>query len=238
MIRLLLKDIRITRLFWLPALAFYAVFILSFSGRPAAYLIAHVFIILILAIVVPIVEYMTRTEHVACALPVRRSEIVGARYLATLAVTLVSLVLFLAYARLVRAVVDIPEFRPSSPPTIQEGLMIFLVTAVTASLFFPFYFKSGMGKGLLGFSIFILAVLMITTTFSMIPEEKPAGTQTLQPSGSGGAMASGFHVFSFLQGFEKALRNPAFLVLAVLVTAAVVYISLRLSIHFYSRRDL
>jgi len=238
MIRLMMKDIRITRLFWLPALAFYAVFILAITGRPAAYLIGHVFITFILAIIVPIVEYMTRTEHVAGALPVKRPDIVGARYLAALAVTLVGLILFLAYARLVRAVVDIPEFRPSLLPTIQEGLMFFLVTAAMVSLFFPFYFKSGMGKGLLGFSIFILAVLMIATMFSMIPEEKPAGTQTLQPSSSGGATASGSYIFSFLQNFEKALKDPAFLALAVFVMAAAVYISLRLSIHFYSRRDL
>ncbi len=238
MIKLLLKDVRLTRLFWLPALAVYALFHLIFTLSPAAYFFGHVFFALLLSIAVPGIEYMSRTDHISAALPVRRAEIVGARYLETLAVILVFLGLFLSYSRLVRVIINVPGLRNSPLPTIHAGLAFCILTAVLASLFFPFYFRSGMGKGLYGFSYTILFALIFSAMFSMHREGKLAAGRMPPVSGSTGGPASGFFGASFLGSLERALGNPVCFVLSVLSAAAVVYVSLRLSIIFYEKRDI
>jgi len=238
MFKLLLKDVHLTRLFWLPALAVYGIFHLTLIERPAAYFFGHVFFAFLLSISVPMIEYMSRTDHIPAALPVRRAEIVGARYLATLAVILVILGLFLSCSRLARAVFKIPDSRVSTLPTIQAGLALCIVTAVLASLFFPFYFRSGMGKGLMGFSIAFLITLMFASMFLMTPEDRRAADQITATSGLRGSPDPGFFGASLLGSIEKALGNPLCFVLAALAAAALVIISLRISIVFYEKRDI
>ncbi len=238
MFKLLLKDVRLTRLFWLPILAVYIVFHLIFTLSPASYFFGHVFFALLLSIVVPGIEYMSKTDHISAALPVRRAEIVGARYLETLAVILVFLGLFLSTSRLARVIINVPGLRNSPLPTIQAGLALCILTAVLASLFFLFYFRSGMGKGLYGFSYTILFALIFSAMFSMHPEDKLAAGRMPAASGSTGSPAPGFFGASFLGSLERALGNPVYFFLSILATAAIVIISLRLSIYFYKKRDI
>jgi len=236
--KLLLKDVRLTRLFWLPALAGYAVFHLVLTERPSAYFFGHVLFGFLLSISVPVVEHMSRTDHISAALPVGRAEIVGARYLETLALILVILGLFLSTSRLARALFNVPGLRNSPLPTIQAGLALCIAAAVLSSLFFPFYFRSGMGKGLLGFSITLLAALMLAATFSMTPGDGPASGRMPAALGSTEGPASGFFSASFLGPVERVLGNPLYFFLSALAAAAIVIISLRLSIVFYKKRDI
>ncbi len=93
MIRLVAKDLRITRLFWLPAVFSYLIFLLMAYEIAWAMLFVGITLALVLFVLILLIDDIHRADVLYVALPVTRRDVVLARYLTFGAITAICLVL-------------------------------------------------------------------------------------------------------------------------------------------------
>ena len=184
-------------------------------------------------------EEKNRTDVLYCSLPVKKSTIVYSRYLAAL-FTFVGVV---AVCFLVFSIIEnlgLPGRTVIFPPiSAQQFFTVTIFIALFVSGFFPFYFKYGYMKGqLLGATAITLVcaafmgVLYIVVSIS-------GKTAIFDAVMSTTALP---WIFRFLIGvFAQAAILMGKLNLQVLIgimTAVLLFVSLRVSVKFYKNKDL
>jgi hypothetical protein len=178
-----------------------------------------------------LLEWKQDTERFVGSLPLRREEIVKARYAGALGAAALGTVLYAAYGHLLLAFGGERLLRrwPGTPGWASpEGLLgFFLAVFLLTVAFLPFYFRAGLSRGawLLAASLapfLIGSVLLVRWWVSgggedITPGEFPARVLT--------------------SVFETVGVGPA-IVLFLAASAALGWVSLRLSVRFFERRDL
>ncbi len=160
------------------------------------------------------VEEAQGTEVTWCSLPVDRRQIVLARY----ATTLLAIALGLGVSWLISGRVL---------GLVAHASVFFLLT-VTASLFFPCYFRMGLGRGMATFAIVTLALLALFTGAGALISFLTDGSPIPDMSDEQRLAA----VDAWVHRMEPFLASG--LIVAALALASA---SAALSVRWYSARD-
>ena len=238
MFKLAWKDLRITRIFWLPAAFSYLVFLMMFHEAALAELAVGILMTLGLAGAILLIDDTQRTDTLFAALPVRRKEIVAGRFLSAAFVTAICLILFMGGIVGLRALLGARAAHLGVLLSFRTGLAFVLAAAGFHAVFFPLYFRHGLGKAVLRFLAIVLGASII---FSLVLQA--IGPKVL---GEAAARTTAPGVFLSVPGLlqalwiktEAALGAPLFLAALLSVCALAISVSLRLSVRFYSRHDL
>jgi len=114
-----------------------------------------------LAVYVPVVEWYQETDSMLHSLPINRDLVVLARYLvAILAGSLAGLV-WNAAGRILLPLLDAGRENPAMWMTLEGGLTFILAVGLMVVLFFPLYFRKGLGGGTAAFLGLSLALLLL-----------------------------------------------------------------------------
>jgi hypothetical protein len=237
-IALLRKDLRVTRILWAPMAFSYGVFLLMFMENIWVYLATGACLTFVAAATALGIDDRYQTEPLLAALPGTRHSLVGGRYLAWGIVTTVCLGLFLGYTALIQASFGERALRLATLVSI-KGTAAFLVgTVLTGLVFLPFHFRFGFWRGM---GLFIFAGLGLTViALYASPLLVPAGAWATGPSsalpGPFDSLARGLRSLAwFIDGY---LSRPTVLAAAAVILTFSVYLSYRLSVRFYRKRDI
>jgi hypothetical protein len=238
MLRILLKDARAAYVYWLPGLFLNILFTSTFIQVNLLYLLAGMFLAFLFVISVPILEDKHRLDLFLLSLPVKRSQVVGARYIGAGLTLIVSLAVLLSTAPLAAAVFEVGGAGPGvllTPP----GIAFFLLPLIfSLSLFLPLYFKLGLGRALwalaasclvlaalAGVAVGLAARLAGKSASSIFPLDAEIGAVPFKP------------FLPLAAWLGESLGTPGFYALLLAVVAVIVTLSLRLSVRFYSKRE-
>ncbi|MEJ2204378.1 MAG: ABC-2 transporter permease [Gemmatimonadota bacterium] len=112
-----------------------------------------------LAVYVPALEWFHETDSLLHSLPVRRGTVVLARYVSALLAGGVALVVWVGAGWVLRPLLAPDRTGPAMWMTL-EGLLTFASAfALLAALFFPLYFRLGVGRGALAFLGLLLVLV-------------------------------------------------------------------------------
>jgi len=230
---MMLKDLRITRLFWAPAAFSYLVSLLVAFESPPAYLAMGVVLTAASGVLILTIDDRFRTDPLYAALPGTRRSIVAGRYLTWGVATAAGLALFLGATLAITAALG--DKAASLVPLLSAwGAASFVSASALAGLvLLPLYFRFGLGRSLLVFAaVGVLAVVLaLLVPAGALPAPSPPG-----PSGPGVALLGGPGRIAAWAG--RILARPGTAAAAMAGLAVLAWVSFRLSADFYERRDL
>jgi hypothetical protein len=237
-IALFKKDLRITRVLWVPMAISYGSFLLMFMQNVWIYLATGACLTFVAAATALGIDDRYQAEPLLAALPGTRQSLVGGRYLAWGAFTAAGLGLFLGYTALIQA-----AFGSRAPGLASlvsfKGAAVFLVGTVLAGLvFLPFHFRFGLWRGMGFFTAagFGLSVVALNAIVRLVPPTAyDAGSAASLPAAVG-STGRGLRALAWL--IERYIARPDVIAAAAAVLAVSVYLSYRLSVGFYRKRDL
>ena len=227
MLRLCVKDgalVRIGVYIGLPLYLLQAGTFYRWSGE--AFLYVTIAITTALAVTGAIIDDVFGADALFCSLPLSRSTIVAARYLWGLISLAVGLVLCVGYGRLLGALIGAPASGFAGPPDVAAALTVALLTAALLCVWYPFYFRWGLGKGTLLFLAAVLALGALVSTTVL----------ALRALGASLPGRAGSPVSMVRAAVIRVGAAPA-TAIAVGILGSAAYLSLRLSTRFYERRD-
>ena len=179
---------------------------------------------------VPVIEWYQETDPMLHSLPLGRGTVVVARYVVTLVAGSVAGIAWTATGRFLLPILDAGRTTPAMWMTLEGGLTFLIAVGLLVSLFFPLYFRFGMGRGavtFMGMSLGLLALGYGTADLAGGPAQ--AGPVGLIPPSS----LIGARVAALLGSL-----GPAGTLTVVLVGIALVYgASLKLSRRWFERRE-
>ena len=158
MLKLLVRDLRIVVWdLWLLA-AIYAVMAIQASRHAQAFFVVGVALAAVLVVAVPAMEWMFDADRFVCSLPVSRARLVLGRYLSAFAAITVGLAVWMGSAVLLSR-----RFAGADPKLSQwvslEGAVAYcVILTLLVALFFPCYFRYGLGKGAAVFALSVMAL--------------------------------------------------------------------------------
>lgn len=238
MTALLKKDLRMTRVFWVPACFSFGAFLLVFFENSWAFLACGICLTFVLAAVPMAIDDRYRTDPLFSGLPGRRASLVVGRYVFWGFVVLVGLALFLAAAAVLILVLK-SKTAHLAPLLSAKGALAFIGSSILAGLaFLPSYFRFGFWKGLGVFAIGGLGLAVIISFLS--PFLVPAsGGGPGRAAIASGPLAARIAAFRWIVGqADHILRNPLLVILTAVGIVILVLASFRLSVAFYDNRDL
>lgn len=237
-IALLRKDLRITRILWAPMAFSYGVFLLMFMENAWVYLATGACLSFVAAATSLGIDDRYQTEPLFAALPGTRRGLVAGRYLSWGAVTVVGLGLFLGYTALIHRGFGTRAPRLASIVSVR-GVSAFLVGAVLAGLvFLPLHFRFGFWRGIWIFSGAGLGLTVVVLyAASLLAPASGGGTDAASALlGPFAPAARGLRVIAWI--IDRFLGKPQVVAPAAAVLACLVYLSYKMSIGFYDKRDL
>jgi len=225
MLRLCRKDFIACRWFWLLALVVYFLYGVISIKQDVAFMAVGVALLLGLVALTLVVEDRYRTEVLFCSLPLKRSTIVRSRYLLSGFLVLFGGLIVFGYRHFLYSLDKVKALstNPFLHLTLEELLGFVTLAAFLICLFYPLYFRYGLGKGAFLFTVILLGLLITTIGITAL-------------------LSSWFDTGDLftLRSIAKVkdlLGPPLFLLGAVALNLAIVFFSIRLSIRFYDQRD-
>jgi len=232
------KDLRITRVLWAPMAFSYVVFLLMFMNNVWIYLATGACLAFVAAATALGIDERYQTGPLFAALPGTRRSLVAGRYVAWGAVTAAGLGLFLASTALIHTCFGLRAARLASFVSL-NGAAAFFVGAVLAGLvYLPFYFRFGFWRGMWLFAAagFVFSAAGLNVLARLVPAEAWAitsGSSVPQPFV---ATARGLRALAWL--IDGYLGRPDVVAAFAAGLTLFVYLSYRLSVRFYEKRDL
>ncbi len=219
--RFFYKDWIISRLFLAVLAPFYLLYGVVAHVAPGMFFLYHILIASALSVGVLAIEDRYRTHDWICSLPVRRRDVVYARYGSALLVIGLVFLLLVGYGGLLQLLLPRRQSWPSPGLTL---LVLYLPVPVwTASLVFPFYFRYGLGRGVMRLLIWLVAGAVLLTLYARW---------------TGGWGAFLHSVAGLVEWIGGRPSISVLLMTGFALTAGLFYLSARLSLQFFSREDL
>jgi hypothetical protein len=235
---LLKKDLRVTRVFWIPACFSFGAFLLIFFENSWAFLACGIVLTVLLAAFPMVIDDHYRTDALFAGLPGKRSSLVAGRYLSWGLAALFGLVLFLAASAILLLTLK-SKTGHLAPLLSAKGALAFLAGSTLAGMaFLPSYFRFGFWKGLAVFAGGSLALAVVLSF--LVPILAPSqGGETGGAAKASGSLAATIGAFTWLaRRASQILGNPLVFALTVAGLGVLALASFRLSLAFYKRRDI
>lgn len=234
-IKLMLKDIKAVKIFFIIIIPLYLLYALQFFSFNLAYIFTNIIYTFFLAMGITIIDYKYNTDQLFLSLPLKRATIVIAKYTTSYIGILLGTTFCFIYGYLLDFIIIPGEVNFDSYLILQGILPYLFILLFFISLFYPYYFRFGIGKGLIAF---IISILCFTSVIILLLWGVSSITNSM-----------GFVVEL------KELRNPGLLVLnafivvhnyigsflfisfMILAMAGISFLSIHLSIKFYKQRE-
>lgn len=238
MLKLILKDMAIIRLFWIPAIVIYALFVPAYFRANLIYLLVNILLTLILVSTFLFIEDKYRTEALLCSLPINRNTIVFSRYFVSLCVCFIGLILYLSVGYALNSLIR--EDAVNLQPLISlSGAAVFLIpTVLLMAVFFPLYFRLGLGTALLIFPGFILGIAVSVTLITQGIAFLTGSPFRFLPKLGREILSVPYTPFSRICDILPSFLGISLFVWLIMINLAFIFfLSLKLSIHFYKKRE-
>jgi len=234
--RLVRKDLRISVRYLLLVLAFYLIHAPVNFKLSAGYLITNIAVTFLLATGVTFIDWRYDTDSFIGSLPLRRSTIVGGRYLTALVALAIGFPICFGYAALLDALMAPERATASALLSFEGGVAFVVLIAILVSVFFPLYFRLGMGRGWMAFGVVAAAggAWLAGGSGLARPAASTAGgsapRELLMPLERG--------LIDALAALRGQLGTALFVLVGLGAIGLLGLVSIRLSARFYARRDL
>ena len=232
------RDLRITRVLWGPMAFSYFVFLLMFMHNVWVYLATGACLAFVAAATVLAIDDRYQTDPLFAALPGTRRSLVRGRYFAWGAVTLACLGLFLAFTALIQAGFGDHAPRLTSLMSLKGAAAFLAGTLLAGLLFLPLHFRLGFWRAMWVFSVagLVLSAAGLNIIAGLAQAGAEAGTRSAEMPGAFASTARGLRALAGL--IDRDLGRPDVAAAAAAVIALLAYLSYRLSVRFYGKRDL
>jgi len=152
MMALLRKEVGVARWYFPLAVVVFMVLSAQLVQYDVAYLGAGVGLAGALTLLVPYFEWMRDGDRLLASLPVRRADIVGARYAVAALAVGTALVAWGAWGRLLLPLVDPERAATALWGTVEGQLTFGLVAGLALAVLLPLHFALGLGRAGVAFA--------------------------------------------------------------------------------------
>lgn len=236
MLRLVWKDVVAARLLLLAGLPIYALNLAAMSRVPAIYFLMSLVFSAVLAFGSLVMEEIQGTGTLWASLPVRRADIVFARYLTTVLGASLGLGISLGIDRAAAFLGEGSDGPGSAASALGAHLLLLLLLLAAAALALPLCFRLGAGNGALAFgAVAVGGILALTLASQAVLWLVGLSNPLLDLAAYRGAPEAE-QVRAAAAWLRQ--RGPLLLGLGGLVTAAGLAVSAGLSRRFLEMRDL
>lgn len=222
MVNLVLKDIMIQKKSFLTAVMFAFIMVIALQGSlgPGAYMMGAMGIVFVLIAGAFMYDEKSRGDILINSLPLKRKEIVKARYLSLVVFSIIAVVLVYAAGTAVR-LVGFPVSLASL--NIPELSIIFILLIFMFSIYIPIYFKYGYVKSRIVNLVLYITLFGVSGVITGVRKaivENPKDSLTIK-------------LLSILNNIPDWMIGPVILLVLLLL----LLISMSLSIRFYAKRE-
>jgi hypothetical protein len=199
-----------------------------------------------LAVYVPVVEWYQEADPMLHSLPIHRDTVVVARYLVAVLAGTVAGVVWSAAGRILLPLLDAGRENPALWMTLEGGLTFVVALGLMAAVFFPLYFRLGLGRGAVAFLMLSIAVLFLAYGTAGLGGDAGNGLAAGSPGHAPGPVPSfgGFPqvppsalVRARISGLMGSLGVSGTLAFILVFLAVIFYASIRLSRRWYRERE-
>ncbi len=227
MLKLIRKDWLAARWFLLAEWTIFVLYVLQpFIGSQFIIILGS-FLALSNVYQILFLEDRNKTEILYLSLPIKRSTIVGARFLLGFFHSLGALIVF----GLIAVINSVFRTQTSGPDrlsllSVEAVVLLLIMSSHFLSLFLVFVHRSGFSRGTVSFVLYgtLLAISGISL-LSLVPLDADS---TKNPGG---------FLLASLGTLRRALGTPLFLLAAAFLAIVPFLVSLSLSRRFYARRE-
>ncbi len=189
---------------------------------------------LILMVITPItVGEKTRTDGLIISLPVGRSKIVYSRYLFALIVTLATVLIIFSYGFILNMIFTSSYTALSGSISLSLVLSVIFLAIIANSFFIPFAYRFGQMGLMIGLAaVFLLSTILFIFTSAGLRIEflkNTLGAFFIKLEQGG--------ISNFMRAISDSMGIPLTALLITGITATAVFISIRISLFIYSRKE-
>lgn len=233
--RLAVKDFRVGRRYlWLIVpiyLAYGAMFFLATN----VFIFVNAIYIFFAAFGLVFLESKYKSDLLFCSLPMKRSVIVIGRYVNSVLIVVIGAAVCFAYGAILYQVFPQAQTMFAFSSIIIDVIPFTLWTLMALSLFYPFYYKLGLGKSAFAFSMTIAALILIGIGSGAIV--RLARTGSFEGYNSAVMFEAAASVLRAVESLSQQIGKLLSYLTAAAVSAAILTASALLSIRFYADRD-
>jgi hypothetical protein len=237
MLKLCAKDFVVSRWWWLLVLAADILYFTFPSQQNSLFMISGIGLVLACVFITLLLEDRYKTEVFYASLPLKRSTLAPARYVLVGFLALVCAAWTFGYGCFLNSVVKLRFIKIDLRLLFSvEGIAGYLFfTAFLAALFFPFYFRHGLGRG--GF-IFAVVCLALGSLFLGLERLAAKVLSLARPLLTSEFLKDpGLGILKTIGGVKASLGIPLFIGGLLVLIAGMMFISIHLSIRFYEKRE-
>jgi hypothetical protein len=233
MYALIRKDFIAGRFFLVIGLAIYVLYAVTSYQKPLGYFILNIVAIIMLVLAPMVIDDKYRTDTLVCYLPPSRSKVVLTRYLMALFALLSGLGLHYGLGAILSIHPEGTGFWMLCAP--RAVLAFCIVPIAFVSLYFPCFFRFGLGRGAFAFTILTVAIAIFMTSPLLATDILSANggfawTREMMQQPELALVALIDHV-------AAAVGSGRFYAAVSLGSVALVTASVAFSIRFFERRD-
>jgi hypothetical protein len=238
MLRLCYKDYLASRWLWLSVAVLYLLYIVQPLGRSLMVMVFGAMTVFGALTVTLIYEEQNRAEALYASLPLTRSQIVSGRYLLGNLIGLAGAALIFGTAVPALALLRAPAYRNALGPllSVEAAVGYVFIAEFLVAGFLPLYYRFGLAKGNLAF----LSGL-VTLSLGVVGIERLASRtlKIVRPLFTPDFFKNpGRGTLDLLRSFRETLGFPLLIFLTLIILAALVLASLRISVRIHEKRDL
>ncbi len=237
MLKLCAKDFVVSRWWWLLVLAADILYFTFPSQQNLPFMISGIGLVLVCVFITLLLEDRYKTEVFYASLPLKRSTIAPARYVLVGFLALVCAAWTFVYGYFLNSVVKLRfiQIDLQSLFSVEEIAGYLFFTAFLAALFFPFYFRHGLGRGSFIFAVVCLVLGSIFIGLERLAANVFSLTRPLLTSEF--LKDPGLGILAAMAGVKARLGVPLFIEGLLVLMAGMLFVSIRLSIRFYEKRE-
>jgi hypothetical protein len=197
------------------------------------FLMIYIIYIVLLAITPITVEDKLKADSLTLSLPMTRKGIVGSKYLYALFVILIMIVFIFIYGYILKMFINTNYIDFTGILTFSRVFSIFFFTVVAVSFFIPFVYRFGQNGIVIGLG----GTVLVSTVFFMITAIGLRSEFMRVIVGGFFEKLENGGLSNFFYSISQNLGTPLAIAILIGIMAVVVFISMRLSMFVYAKKE-
>jgi hypothetical protein len=236
-LKLCYKDYLASRWLWLLPFIIYASYSIQPVGRTFMVMLFGWAAVFSCLFITGALEDRNKTEALYISLPLKRATVVKARYLLAGVLTILGGVVIFSLIGPINAFLKTryPKIDIGNLMTVESGAGFLVAVTFACILYLPLYFGLGFGRGSGVFSFAFLGLGLALAGIERLAVRWLGWRSLLFTPES--LKDPGRGILQTLGRAREALGTSLFIVMIVIILGALGFISLRLSIRLYERRE-
>lgn len=239
MFKLIKKDLILGSTLGKNSLSINFLMLLIFGGVMFKISILDIWLMIIIvyiAIIVIspiIVEDKLKTDSLAASMPIKRSTIINSKYLFAILAIITIVVFMLSYGYVLDMFINANYIDYLNAFTFSRVFSMVFISVIIVSFLIPLVLKFGQN----GMMIAMAASMLLSTTFFIITAIGLKSTALNKILGGFFEMIEGGGISNFFLSISSSLGAPLALAVLIGAMAIMVFISIRISLFVYIRKE-